>query len=101
MLKHLAKRFLLMLLSLMLVSFVAFVIIELPPGNYLELYIKQLELRGETVDQGRIESMKIQYGYDKPFIGRYWRWVTNIITKGDFGRSFQWGEPVSKLLGVA
>lgn len=88
-----------MIMSLLLVSLVAFIIIELPPGNYLELYIKQLELNGETVDQGRIESMKIQYGYDKPFIGRYWKWITNIIFHGDFGRSFQWGEPVKELIG--
>ena len=96
--KYLGKRFLLMLLSVWLISIVSFVVIELPPGDFLSLYINQLQLRGEKVDQARIESLKAQYGYGQPFLIRYFKWFSNIVTKGEFGRSFFWAKTVRELL---
>ena len=96
--KYIVKRLTLMLVSVIIISFISFVIIELPPGDYLSLYIKQLELRGEKIDEARIESLKVQYGYGQPFVVRYTRWITGILFHGDFGRSFQWKESVSVLV---
>ncbi len=96
--KYIAKRLALMLVSVIVTSFISFVIIELPPGDYLSLYIKQLELRGEKVDEARIETLKVQYGYGQPFMVRYGKWITGILFRGDFGRSFQWKESVSVLV---
>jgi peptide/nickel transport system permease protein len=96
--RYLTKRFAIMFVSLAVMSFIYFVINELPPGDYLSMYIRQLELRGERVDEARIESLKIEYGYGQPFLTRYSKWITGIVTRGDFGRSFQWKEPVSNLL---
>lgn len=96
--KYIVKRLALMLVSVIVTSFISFVIIELPPGDYLSLYIKQLELRGEKVDEARIETLKVQYGYGQPFMVRYGKWITGILFRGDFGRSFQWKESVSVLV---
>ena len=35
---------------------------------------------------------------DQGFFTQYWRWITNIVLDGDFGRSFQWNRPVSELI---
>lgn len=96
--KYIVKRLALMLVSVIIISFISFVIIELPPGDYLSLYIHNLELRGEKVDEARIESLKVQYGYGQPFVVRYTKWITGILFRGDFGRSFQWRESVSVLV---
>jgi peptide/nickel transport system permease protein len=96
--KYILKRLLLMIVSILLTSLISFAVIELPPGDYLSLYIKQLELRGEAVDEARIESLKVQYGYGQPFSVKYTKWITGILFRGDFGRSFQWKESVSVLV---
>ena len=96
--KYLGKRLIIMLISLSIMSFVSFVLIELPPGDYLSMYIKSLELRGEKVDAARIESLKVEYGYGQPFIVKYTKWITGIVTRGNFGNSLQWKEPVNKLM---
>jgi peptide/nickel transport system permease protein len=62
------------------------------------MYIQRLELSGERVTQAQIEALKIQYGYGEPFLVRYAKWVWGIISRGSFGRSFQWDRPVTRLL---
>ena len=79
-------------------SLVSFFIIELPPGDYLTLRIQQLIVSGQEVNQATIESLKVQYGWGKPFIIRYGKWISGIIFKGDFGRSLQWNQSVSTLI---
>lgn len=79
-------------------SFVSFVIIELPPGDYLSMTINQLRLSGEKVDEARIAALEVQYGYGQPFIVRYWKWISGIVTRGDFGRSWQWETSVVSLI---
>lgn len=92
------KRFAIMLASLLVMSFVSFVIIELPPGDYLTMTINQLRVNGEKIDEARIESLKVQYGYGQPFMVRYYKWISGIITRGDFGKSWQWNRPVVSLI---
>jgi len=87
-----------MIISVLLMSFVAFVLIDLPPGDYVTMYVKQLEISGTKVTESMVESLKMQYGFGQPFHIRYLKWITGIITKGDFGRSFQWNRPVIDLI---
>jgi peptide/nickel transport system permease protein len=96
--RYILKRISLMLVSLIVTSFISFVIISLPPGDYLTLYVKQLELHGEKVDEARLSTLKVQYGYGQPFMVKYEKWITGIIFRGDFGRSFQWSDSVSSLI---
>jgi len=80
------------------VSVVAFVIIQLPPGDYLTSYIMQLEEAGTEVSEAEIASLRKQYGLDQPIYLQYFYWIYNIVCHGDFGRSFQWNKPVSELI---
>lgn len=95
--RYFLRRLGYMLLLLFLVSVTAFVIIQLPPGDYLTNYIRQLEASGQPIDQSEIEALKRQYGLDLPVTVQYFKWVTGIL-QGDFGRSLQWNRPVSELV---
>ena len=97
-LNYIVKRLLQLIPLLVAVSVIIFIIIQLPPGDYLTTYIIQLETSGLEVNQSEIINLTRQYGLDKPVYQQYFFWVKNIITKLDFGRSFQWQQPVSQIL---
>jgi peptide/nickel transport system permease protein len=98
-LQYIVRRILLMIPTLLLISFVTFVVVQLPPGDYLNAYVAALTQEGgETVDREQIEMLRQRYGLDEPFLVQYWYWISNIVFEGDFGRSFQWNQPVSDLL---
>lgn len=96
--KYIVKRLVLMIFSLFAISLLSFVIIELPPGDYLTLQIQQLTLSGMKVDEALIDSLKVQYGYGQPFMVKYMKWISGIVLRGDFGRSFAWRQAVSALI---
>ena len=98
MLSYLLRRVLLMSITVLAISVMAFVIIQLPPGDYLSTVIHNLQARGVPVNQEMIRSLENQYGLDLPLHAQYLKWLWNLL-HGDFGRSFQWNEPVSKLIG--
>ena len=98
MLYYFLRRFLYMLITIAIVSIVAFILIQLPPGDYLTSYIMQLESQGSEVSESEIASLRRQYGLDRPLYTQYIMWVWNIVTRGDFGRSFQWNKPVKDLI---
>ncbi len=100
MLKYIGKRFVIMVVSLIAMTMVAFVLIELPPGDYVSMQISQLQLSGEDVDEARIASLKAQYGYDKPMVVRYLLWIQNIVLHGNFGQSFQWNDSVLNIIST-
>lgn len=98
MLTFIVRRIITLIPILFLISFVSFVVIELPPGDWVSYRIETLRQSGVEVDEGEIYRLTVQYGLDKPFLVRYFRWIENILFRGDFGYSFQWNEPVSKIL---
>ncbi len=98
MLSYIARRLGYALIMVILVSFVSFVIIKLPPGDFLTQKMEQLRSRGDRSAEARIDQYRLRYGLDKPFIEQYWGWAKNFI-KGDFGESFEFEQPVADLLG--
>jgi peptide/nickel transport system permease protein len=88
-----------MIPTLFAISVVTFVIIQLPPGDFFTTYISNLAAMGESVDQTVVESIKKDYGFGEPVYVQYAKWITKIVTKGDFGKSFQRGVPVTSLIG--
>jgi len=96
---YLLRRFVFMVITVALVSVVAFVLIQLPPGDYLSTYIAQLEEANTEVTESELASMRQQYGLDQPLFVQYFKWITGIVTRGDFGQSFQWNKPVRDLIG--
>jgi peptide/nickel transport system permease protein len=81
-----------------LVSFVSFVIIKLPPGDFLTQKLAQLRARGDRSAEGQIETYRKRYNLDKPFMWQYTNWAVNFL-KGDFGESFEYERPVADMLG--
>lgn len=98
MLQFLVRRVLLMFPTLFAVSIVAFGIIQLPPGDYLTSYIANLAATGETVDQQTIAALRDRYGLEQPVYVQYYKWISKILTKRDFGLSFEWNRPVDTLI---
>ena len=98
MFSFIVRRVLMMLVVLLAVSVISFIIIELPPGDYMTSYIARLkQTGGGTITDDQIAALRFQYGLDLPVYRRYLKWMGNIL-QGDMGRSFQYGEPVWALL---
>ena len=87
-----------MIPTLFAISIITFVIIQLPPGDYLSTYIAELQSQGENVDISKIEALRAQYGLDKSMIEQYWFWVIGLL-QGDLGFSFEYQLPVSEIVG--
>jgi peptide/nickel transport system permease protein len=98
MLSYIIKRLLRMIPQLFLISLLAFIIIQLPPGDYLTEYINRLRATGYSVDEYEVERFTRMYGLDQPMHIQYLRWITNIVTKLDFGYSFDWQKPVNDVI---
>ena len=95
---YVIRRVLTMIPTLFFISVVVFAIIQLPPGDYLESYIAELEAAGETVDMARVEFLRTEYGLDQPIYVQYWRWISGLMV-GDPGWSFEHDRPVSEVVG--
>jgi peptide/nickel transport system permease protein len=98
MLVFIVKRLLWMLPFLLAISFLSFVLIQLPPGDYVTTYIATLAASNEVVDQNTAADLRNRFGLDQPLIVQYWKWISNIVFRGDFGLSFEWQQPVGDLI---
>ena len=99
MISFIIRRIIILIPLLFLLSIISFVIIELPPGDYLTTYILELEQLQSKVSEAEIARLTQQYGLDKAIHTRYFMWIGNIIRRGNFGRSFQWDKPVIEVIG--
>ena len=100
MLSYIIRRLIILIPLMLILSIISFVLIELPPGDYLTTYISRLKRLGESVQlETELARLTRQYGLDKPMYVRYAKWIWNIIRYGDFGRSFQLDKPVSEVIG--
>lgn len=97
MLRFVLRRLLYALLTIWGVSFVAFIIIQLPPGDFLTTSIDRLGDDGQ-VGQEQIAVLREQYGLDRPLFVQYFKWVSGIVLHGDFGQSFVYQRPVADLI---
>ncbi|MCD7060638.1 ABC transporter permease [Pelagibacterium xiamenense] len=98
MIRYIIKRLLYMIPTLFGMSLIAFLIIQLPPGDYLTSMIASMTQSGQNVDPAQIALLRRIYGFDDPIYVQYWKWITGIVTRGDFGHSFEWNRPVSELI---
>jgi len=99
MLAFVIRRILYMIPTLLAISVVVFIIIQLPPGDYLTTLIAALSSQGETVNQDAIRALSERYGLDQPWYIQYFYWMRNIILHFDFGNSFEYNRPVTDLIG--
>lgn len=95
--EYLIRRFLFLLVVLAGISVISFVVINLPPGDYLTSYVANLEQLGIQVDAELAQSMRERYGLDQPLFLRYFTWMGNLL-RGDFGESFLYNRPARDVL---
>lgn len=87
-----------MIPTLILVSILTFIIIELPPGDFLSNLAATVGASGSSLDAATIQNLRHQYGLDRPTPQRYITWITGFV-RGDFGYSLDWKTPVANLIG--
>mgnify|MGYP001397654000 CR=1 FL=1 len=98
MLSFIARRILYMIPTFFAVSIVAFAIIQLPPGDFLTTLVASMASQGEKIDPAAMEALRIRYGLGEPLWVQYFKWMSNIFLRGDFGQSFEWNQPVISLI---
>jgi len=96
-LSYIIRRLLLMAIVLLMVSVISFIIIQLPPGDYLTTYIASQRDLGREIGKSEIAALKKQYGLDLPVYKQYFFWMWKMV-QGKFGWSFQLHEKVSTLI---
>ncbi|GAP07671.1 MAG TPA: ABC transporter permease [Anaerolinea thermolimosa] len=99
MVNYILMRLLRMIPQVLIISVLAFIIIQLPPGDFLTERLNRLRASGYTVDEAEVQRLTKMYGLDKPMHLQYLKWITNIVTKGDFGYSFVFSKPVNEIIG--
>jgi len=97
-LRFIGRRLLLFIPTLIAISIVTFVLIQLPPGDYVTSHLMELEQAGQEVTDELAQALRQRYGLDQPVVIRYFKWIGNIILRGDFGYSMQWNRPVGELI---
>lgn len=95
--QYILRRILYIIPTLLVVSLISFIVIELPPGDFLTSMVAQMELQGESIDQTEVENLKIRYGLNLPIYARYVKWLLGVL-QGDFGYSLEWNKPVGELI---
>jgi peptide/nickel transport system permease protein len=98
MLQYILRRLVMMIPTLIAVSMLSFMIIQLPPGDFLTSYAAGLRAQGDSVDVATLEALRERYGLDQPVYVQYTKWITGILFRNDWGQSLEWKKPVRELI---
>lgn len=96
--RYILSRIILIIPTLIFITFVSFLIIVLPPGDFLTSYVASLAASGTTVDTATLDALRETYGIGQPVYVQYWKWISGILLRGDFGMSFEWNQPVASFI---
>src|SRR5258708_24644698 len=94
MIAYTVRRLLLAAVTIWAISMLSFVIIQLPPGDFVDAYIAHLSASGSSVSAEEAQSLRILYGLDRPVYLHYGKWLSRVA-EGDFGESMEWQRPVT------
>jgi peptide/nickel transport system permease protein len=95
---YIVRRILLMIPTLFAISLISFIIIQLPPGDFLTSYMAQLRQQGEAIDEAEVAALRERYGLNQPVYVQYAKWISGILLRGDWGQSLEWKKPVKDLI---
>ena len=98
MLGYFVRRLLLAAVTVWAITVVTFVIIQLPPGDFVDAYVAQSAAMGSAITMEEAAALRQAYGLDEPLLVQYVKWV-GLIARGEFGVSFEFGRPVSEVIG--
>jgi peptide/nickel transport system permease protein len=99
MLAYIGRRFVLAIFTVWAISVLSFVIIQLPPGDYVSSYIAQMASMGSVVSDEEAQALRIQYGLGQPIYVQYIKWMKQVVV-GNFGMSMEWKRPVTEVIGA-
>ena len=100
MLKYIIRRLLIIIPTLIAISVISFVIIQLPPGDFVTTYLRDLEAAGGSFgmpDEAIAEALRARYGLGQPVYIQYFKWMWRLL-HGDFGRSMYYNKQVSVII---
>ncbi len=97
-LRYTIRRILWTIPTLLVVSLLAFLIIQAPPGDFVTALTAALLESGDDVDIDQLNALRERYGLDQSVWVQYWKWISQVLIAGDFGISFEWRAPVSDLI---
>jgi peptide/nickel transport system permease protein len=98
MLGYIIRRIGIMIPTLIVISIISFMVIQLPPGDFLSSYAASLRAQGDVVDQIELDSLRNRYGLGLPVYQQYFKWISGILLRGDWGQSMEWQRPVKELI---
>jgi peptide/nickel transport system permease protein len=98
MLMYIGRRLMLATITCVAISVLTFIIIRLPPGDFVDAYIANLASTGSVVSADQATAMRHAYGLDRPVFIQYFLWIARVI-QGDFGVSMMWRRPVTEVIG--
>jgi len=109
MITFLLRRLLTMAVTLLIISALVFLIMKLPPGDFLSNQIAELRAQGEAASAAKAEFLLKQYGLDRPVWEQYLVWIGvwpgpngfSGLLQGDWGWSFEFDKPVNEVVGDA
>jgi peptide/nickel transport system permease protein len=95
---YVARRLVLAVFTLWTVTVLSFIIIQLPPGDFVDAYMAQLSATQSNVSEQHFEALRRQYALDRPMHEQYLKWMGGIF-RGDFGTSMMWRKSVLDVIG--
>lgn len=95
--QFIVRRSLIAVVTVFAISVVSFVIIQLPPGDFLTSYAASLAAQGDAVSADQLAAMREAYGLGQPVYIQYIKWMSGVL-RGDFGQSLEWQVPVSSMI---
>lgn len=95
---YILRRILAGLLTIWVASIISFVVIQLPPGDYVTAYVSRLQSMGTAVSTEEAAALRIQYGLDQPIYVQYLKWA-GLMLKGNFGMAMEYNRPVAEVIG--
>lgn len=98
MLSFLARRLVLAAFTCAMISVLTFIIIRLPPGDFVDAYIANLAASGSSITEEQVKAMRAEYGLDRSVFVQYGLWISRVA-RGDFGISMMWRRPVTEVIG--
>ena len=98
MIAFLVRRLFLAILTVWAVSVLSYLVIQLPPGDYITSYIAQMSASGSAVSEQEAQMLREQYGLDQPVYIQYIRWMSMVL-RGNFGMALEYGRPVAEVIG--
>ena len=94
--KYLIQRLIYAFLVLIVISFLIFMIVQLPRGDAVDRIVNARQAEGDIITEEDEAALRAQYGLDKPIYVQYFIWATQFAS-GNMGQSML-GIPVSDLI---